>query len=146
MTKVTESSYTGLKVNSAQVKSAVKAYVEEYNECSVADLYGRFKSEYDWAIKREGPAKAMVNWLRGLAINCAYTYYDIARLLAEWLQTSVEYQEDMIEKKGDELYWVLLGRAVESGKKEYEAKKVKAVEDDTEKAEIFESIMNEFAK
>jgi len=50
------------------------------DEDKINYLFHRFYNEYDWHIKRYGKQKALIEWLSGLAINIAFTNYDIVKL------------------------------------------------------------------
>lgn len=72
----------------------------------LAFLRATFKSEYGWAIQRNGEFAALVEWLQGLpsSINIAFYNHDILRLAREWgslPDSASEKQEDKIL----ESYW-----------------------------------------
>ena len=101
------------KTNSKEVKQAVKNYLLEVNEVdTIEEIAKQFMSEYGWAVARMGTENACVEWLRGLPIACAFYYWDIAELLAEWLDDTQENQMKLIEEKGDGIYWLLLARQI----------------------------------
>lgn len=104
------------KTNSKEVKNEVRAYLLEVAEVeemtTITELKEKFHNEYSWAIPRMGENAACVEWLRGLAINVDYTYYDIIQLMAKWLDESEEQAENWLDKKGDTLYWQLLAREI----------------------------------
>ena len=60
---------------------------EDYNgdliktdEEKINYLFHRFYNEYEWHIKQYGKQRAMTEWLSGLAIDIAFTNYDIVEL------------------------------------------------------------------
>ena len=103
------------KTNSKEVKKAIREYLVEMNDCSIAKLKEKFISEYGWKIASVGQMNACVHWLRGLSCNVAFYYDAIAQLLAEWLDDTKENQERWLDKKGDGLYWLLLAREIVKG-------------------------------
>ena len=103
------------KTNSKEVKKAIREYLVEMNDCTIAELKEKFISEYGWKIASVGQIDACVHWLRGLSCNVAFYYDAIAQLLAEWLDDTKENQERWLEKKGDGLYWLLLAREIVKG-------------------------------
>ena len=103
------------KTNSKEVKKAIREYLVEMNDCSIAELKEKFISEYGWKIASVGQINACVHWLRGLSCNIAFEYDAIAQLLAEWLDDTKVNQERWLEKKGDGLYWLLLAREIVKG-------------------------------
>ncbi len=101
------------RTNSKEVKAEVRRYLLSLDdELTIIDMADKFVSEYGWAISRMGKEKACIEWLRGLAIPCDYSYNDIAKLLAKWLEDTEENQMKMIEKNGDGLYWLLMAREI----------------------------------
>lgn len=104
------------KTNSKEVKAAVRKYLLECDEITIVEMKERFHNEYGWMIKRVGELNACIEWLRGLAINVDYCYYDIIQIMADWLDDTVENQEKYIDKKGDDLYWLLLAREIVASK------------------------------
>ena len=108
------------RTNSKEVKAAVRNYliecaeVEEVN--TIAYMKERFYEEYGHEIRRRGELNACMEWLRGLAIGCAFYYSDIVKLLSVWLDDSEENQWKYIDKKGDDLYWLLLAREILASK------------------------------
>ena len=109
-----------LKTNSKAVKEAVKAYLIECAEtedlATISDLKERFLKEKSWEIPRVGLQEAFIDWLQGLAIGCVYSYYDIVRVLAKWLDDTIENQEKQLDKNGDRLYWYLMAREIINAK------------------------------
>ena len=103
------------KTNSKEVKKAIREYLVEMNDCTIAELKEKFISEYGWKIASVGEVNACVHWLRGLSCNVAYYYDAIAELLALWLDDTKENQGRWLEKKGDGLYWLLLAREIVRG-------------------------------
>ena len=103
------------KTNSKEVKKAIREYLVEMNDCSISELKEKVISEYGWKIASVGQINACVGWLRGLGCNIAFYYDAIAQLLAEWLDDTKESQERWLEKKGDDLYWLLLAREIVKG-------------------------------
>ena len=103
------------KTNSKEVKKAIREYLSEMNDCTIAELKEKFFSEYGWKIASVGEVNACIDWLRGLSCNVAYYYDGIAQLLAEWLDDTEENQERWLEKKGDGLYWLMLAREIVKG-------------------------------
>jgi hypothetical protein len=104
------------KTNSKEVKAAVRKYLLECDEITIVEMKERFLDEYGWAIPRMGELNACIEWLRGLAINCDYYYCDIVKNLAEWLDDTEDNQWKWLEKKGDDLYWLLLAREIVASK------------------------------
>lgn len=104
------------KTNSKEVKLAVKNYIVECEEMELKEIKERFISEYGWAIPRMGELNACIEWLRGLAIGCHYCYEDIVYLLAEWLEDTPENQWKWVDKKGTDLYWLLMAREIVASK------------------------------
>ena len=104
------------RTNSKEVKAAVRKYLLEVAQSeemeSITELKEKFMNEYGWAIARLGQYNACIEWLRGLAINVDYTYYDIIQLMAEWLDETTEEAERWLDKRGDSLYWQLLAREI----------------------------------
>ena len=103
------------KTNSKEVKKAIREYLVEMNDCTIAELKEKFIDEYRWNISSVGEFNACIDWLRGLGCNVVFYYDDIAQLLAEWLDDTKENQERWLEKKGDGLYWFLLAREIVKG-------------------------------
>ena len=103
------------KTNNKEVKKAIREYLSEMNDCSIPELKEKFFSEYGWKIASIGEINACIDWLRGLGCNVAFCYDAIAQLLAEWLCDTKENQEKWLEKKGDDLYWLLLAREIVKG-------------------------------
>ena len=104
------------KTNSKEVKLAVRNYLAECEEISLLEIKERFIEEYGWAIPRYGETNACIEWLRGLAIGCAFYYNDIVKLLSVWLDDTEENQWKWLDKKGDNLYWLLLAREIVAAK------------------------------
>ena len=104
------------KTNSKEVKAAVRKYLLECDEITIVEMKERFLNEYGHEIKRKGELNACMDWLRGLAIGCAFYYCDIVKLLAEWLDDTEENQWKWLDKKGDDLYWLLLAREIVASK------------------------------
>lgn len=104
------------RTNSKEVKTAVRNYLAEVAQSeelnTIKDIKSKFLSEYGWAIARLGESNACIEWLRGLGISVAYSYYDIVRLMADWLDESIEDAEKWLDKRGDSLYWELLAREI----------------------------------
>ena len=104
------------RTNSKEVKHAVRSYLLEIAQCedleTIEDIKEKFVNEYGWKISKVGELNACIDWLRGLGIGVDYCYTDIAILLAEWLDDEQEHQENLIDKKGDGLYWLLLAREI----------------------------------
>ena len=101
------------RTNSKEVKAKVRAYLLSLNEEeTIIEMADRFVTEYGWAIPRMGKENACIEWLRGLAIPCDFYYNDIVKLLAKWLDDTEENQWKWIEKKGDDLYWLLMAREI----------------------------------
>ena len=100
------------KTNSKEVKAAVRKYLLECDEITIVEMKERFLNEYGHEIKRYGQLNACINWLRGLAINVDFYYCDIVKRLAEWLDDTEENQWKYIDKKGDDLYWLLIAREI----------------------------------
>lgn len=104
-----------LKTNTKAVKEAVKNYIIASNDETLTELKERFIDEYSWCIKRIGEYNAMIEWLRGLAINCSYTYYDERLLLKSWLQETEEEANKYSDEQVDKLYWHLLATTLLKG-------------------------------
>lgn len=103
------------KTNSKEVRKAIREYLIEMNDCTIAELKEKFINEYGRKIASVGEINACIDWLRGLGCNVAYSYDAITQLLAEWLCDTKENQERWLEKKGDGLYWLLLAREIVKG-------------------------------
>ena len=103
------------KTNSKEVKKAIREYLVEMNDCTIAELKEKFIREYGWKIASVGQINACINWLRGLSCNVAFYCDAIVQLLSEWLDDTKENQERWLEKKGDGLYWLLLAREIVKG-------------------------------
>ena len=99
------------RTNSKEVKAAVRNYLTEVAQSedlnTIKDIKEKFINEYGWAVARLGERNACIEWLRGLGVGVAYSYYDIIRLMAEWLDESTEEAEKWLDKRGDGLYWDL---------------------------------------
>lgn len=104
------------RTNSKEVKQAVRRYLLNCDEITIVEMKERFYKEYGYMIRRIGELNACIEWLRGLAINVDFYYCDIVKNLAEWLDDSVENQWKQIEKRGDDLYWLLLAREIVASK------------------------------
>lgn len=104
------------RTNSKEVKQEVRNYIVECEECTLKEIKERFLDEYGHEIRRRGEINACMEWLRGLAIGCAFYYHDIAKLLAEWLDDTEENQWKLLDKRGDDLYWLLLAREIVASK------------------------------
>lgn len=104
------------RTNSKEVKTAVRNYLAECEDITIAEMKERFFKEYSHNIKRYGELNACIEWLRGLAISCHFYYEDIVHLLADWLDDTPENQWKYIDKKGDNLYWLLLAREILASK------------------------------
>lgn len=100
------------KTNSKEVKQAVRKYLLNCDEITIVEMKERFLKEYGHEIKRQGELNACIDWLRGLAINCDFYYCDIVKLLAEWLDDTETNQWEYLDKKGDDLYWLLMAREI----------------------------------
>jgi uncharacterized protein (UPF0303 family) len=79
---------------------------EDYNgdliktdEEKINYLFHRFYNEYGWHIKQYGKQKAMIEWLSGLAIDIAFTNYDIVELAIKMGSIN----EDPTEKQKDQI-------------------------------------------
>lgn len=95
---------------------AVRRYLLECDEITIVEMKERFFNEYGWAIKRYGQQRACIEWLQGLPIGVDFTHYDIIRIMADWLDETVEQAEAWLDKRGDELYWQLLAREILASK------------------------------
>lgn len=104
------------KTNSKEVKQAVRKYLLECDEITIVEMKQKFIKEYGWAIPKMGELNACIEWLRGLAISCHYYYEDIVHLLADWLDDTPENQWKWVDKKGDDLYWLLMAREIIASK------------------------------
>lgn len=100
------------KTNSKEVKAAVRKYLLECDEITIVEMKEKFYNEYSHEIKRRGELNACIEWLKGLAISVDFYYCDIIKLLALWLDDTEENQEKWLDKKGDDLYWLLLAREI----------------------------------
>ena len=69
------------------------------DEDKINYLFDRFYKEYGWLVERVGKQKAIAEWLSGLAINIAFTNYDIVELAVE--MGSVD--KDPTEKQKDQI-------------------------------------------
>jgi uncharacterized protein (UPF0303 family) len=79
---------------------------EDYNgdpiktdEDKINYLFHRFYNEYAWHIKQYGKQRAMTEWLSGLAIDIAFTNYDIVKLAVKM----GSLDEDPTEKEKDQI-------------------------------------------
>lgn len=104
------------KTNSKEVKAAVRKYLLECDEITIAEMKERFINEYGFAISRMGELNACIEWLKGLAIGCDFYYCDIVKNLANWLDDTEENQWKYIDKQGDGLYWLLMAREIIASK------------------------------
>lgn len=104
------------KTNSKEVKAAVRKYLLECDEITIVEMKERFLQEYGHEIRRRGEINACIEWLRGLSIGCAFYYHDIVKLLADWLDDTEDNQWKWLDKKGDDLYWMLLAREIVASK------------------------------
>ena len=104
------------KTNSKEVKVAVRNYLLSLEDGTLTEIKEKFENEYGWAIPRYGETNACIEWLRGLAIGCAFYYCDIVKLLSVWLDDTEENQWKWVDKKGDGLYWLLLAREIVNAK------------------------------
>ena len=104
------------RTNSKEVKQAIRNYLIENNEETLPEIRQRFLHEYGREIARRGELNACIEWLRGLSISCAFYYWDIASLLAQWLDDTEDHQIEYIDKKGDGLDWLLLAREIVAAK------------------------------
>lgn len=108
------------RTNSKAAREVIRNYLLEVAESeelsTIKDIKDKFLNEYGWAVTRLGERSACVEWLRGLGINVDYSYYDIAQLMAKWLDESVDEAERWLDKRGDSLYWELLAREILASK------------------------------
>ena len=104
------------RTNSKEVKTAVRNYLTECEDITIAEMKEKFFKEYGHEIRRRGELNACIEWLRGLAISCHFYYEDIVHLLSDWLDDTPENQWKYIDKKGDDLYWLLLAREILASK------------------------------
>ena len=108
------------RTNSKEVKAAVRNYLLECAEVeevpTIAYMKERFLNEYGHEIRRRGELNACIEWLRGLAIGCDFYYCDIVKLLASWLDDTEENLWKLLDKKGDDLYWLLMAREIIASK------------------------------
>ena len=104
------------RTNSKEVKLAVRNYLLSLEDGTLAEMKERMYNEYGHEVRRRGELNACIEWLRGLAIGCHYYYEDIVHLLAQWLEDTPENQWKWIDKKGDDLYWLLLAREIVAAK------------------------------
>ena len=108
------------RTNSKEVKAAVRNYLLECAEVeevhTIAYMKERFLNEYGHEIRRSGELNACIEWLRGLAIGCDFYYCDIVKLLANWLDDTEDNQWKWLDKKGDDLYWLLMAREIIASK------------------------------
>ena len=104
------------KTNSKEVKAAVRNYLLECDEITIAEMKERFINEYGFAIPRMGELNACIEWLKGLAIGCDFYYCDIVRNLAKLIDDTEENQWKYIDKQGDGLYWLLMAREIIASK------------------------------
>jgi hypothetical protein len=76
----------------SELDQAVKRYIistiqedaEANNQTPIEYIRSRFESEYGWRIKQAGRQTAMIDWLQGLAIPIAFSYFDILTLAKQW--------------------------------------------------------------
>lgn len=104
------------KTNSKEVKLAVRNYLLSLDDGTLAEMKERMNIEYGHEVRRRGELNACIEWLRGLAIGCAFYYKDIVKLLSAWLDDTEENQWKWLDKKGDDLYWLLLAREIVAAK------------------------------
>ena len=104
------------KTNSKEVKAAVRKYLLECDEITIVEMKERFLNEYGHEIRRQGELNACIEWLKGLAIGCDFYYCDIVKLLSSWLDDTEENQWKLLDKNGDNLYWLLLAREIIASK------------------------------
>jgi hypothetical protein len=104
------------RTNSKEVKLAVRNYLLSLDDGTLAEMKERMRNEYGHEIRRRGELNACIEWLRGLAIGCAFYYNDIVKLLSVWLDDTEENQWKWLDKKGDDLYWLLLAREIVAAK------------------------------
>ena len=104
------------RTNSKEVKQAVRSYLLSLEDGTLSEMKERLHIEYGHEIRRRGELNACIEWLRGLAIGCDFYYCDIVKLLANWLDDSEENQWKLLDKKGDDLYWLLLAREIVASK------------------------------
>ena len=104
------------RTNSKEVKAAIRKYLLECEEITIVEMKERFFKEYGREIRRRGELNACMDWLRGLAISVDFYYCDIVKRLAEWLDDTEENQWKYIDKKGDDLYWLLIAREILASK------------------------------
>ena len=104
------------RTNNKEVKAAIRKYLLECEEITIVEMKERFFKEYGHEIRRRGELNACMDWLRGLAISVDFYYCDIVKRLAEWLDDTEENQWKYIDKKGDDLYWLLIAREILASK------------------------------
>ena len=104
------------RTNSKEVKLAVRNYLLSLEDGTLAEMKERMYNEYGHEVRRRGELNACIEWLRGLAIGCAFYYNDIVKLLSVWLDDTEENQWKWLDKKGDDLYWLLLAREIVAAK------------------------------
>lgn len=104
------------RTNAKATKEAVRNYLLSCEDGTLKEIRSRFINEYGHMVARIGETNACIEWLRGLGISVAFCYCDIIKLLAEWLDDTEENQEKWIDKKGDNLYWLLLAREIVASK------------------------------
>lgn len=108
------------KTNSKETKKEVRAYLllcaEAEGINSISEIRGKFINEYGYEISRRGELNACIEWLRGLGLGVDFAYYHIIRLLAGWLDDTVQNQEKRMDKDGDGLYWLLMAREIVASK------------------------------
>ena len=74
-------------------------------------IFDRFNSEYGWAVERYGKAKAMKDWLAGLALNIPYMNWDIIDLAID-MGSIDPNPTDKIENKVIENYFSFMANII----------------------------------
>jgi hypothetical protein len=85
--------------------------IRENPNRKISQLYDVFIDEYDWAIKRMGERKALIEWLQGLpsTIDIPYYYDEINNLLYALGFDEVKEMED--DEVGD-FYYDLIAKTI----------------------------------
>ena len=81
------------------------------DEEKIKYIFERFNSEYDWAIERYGKARAMTEWLQGLALNIPYMYHEIIEL-AIAMGSIDDNPTEKLETKVINNYWSFMANII----------------------------------
>lgn len=79
-------------------------------ECALLKVYESFKKEVPRIIIRYGEYNGFIQWLRGVNMPIPYTYYEERKVVAEWLDETIEESEKYNNDQVDQLYYHLFTR------------------------------------